>query len=278
MKEIAIYIKERFPLPLVLFLALGYGFFIIGISLTHGAFETTALLIALVTLSFTGFLLRQRITDEFKDNEHDATNYPHRPVQRGLVTKKQLIALGLVALGVELFSIFLIGGAPALAWYIPFFIYSLLMAKEFFMPAWLNRHFTLYFVLHQCIFIFCLIWSFGFLGTPLTMQTVLLATAFILALASIEIIRKFKIRHNSKGVVVADTYPAVWGTRGSMYVLVSLILAMGVLLSIGTSSFIPLAISASSLFGISLSRQNTRAIQVIGSVHFITQAIVVVVL
>ncbi len=278
MRETVTYIKERFPLPLVLLLSLGYSFFIIGISLPRLTFIEALPFLLLVTLSFTGFLLRQRVTDEFKDAEHDTNNYPDRPVQRGLINRNQLIALGAIALVLELVSIYLIGGWVALTWYIPFFLYSVLMAKEFFVSTWINQRFTLYFLFHQCIFIFCIIWSYGLFTTEVTLQSLSSAAAVIVALSSAEIIRKFEIRHNTKGKVVADTYPAVWGKRGSFLVLLSLILATGVLLGFGTQSLVPFIISVVTLLALYAVRKNTDGIRIVGTLHFITQAISVVLL
>ena len=270
MKEIGVYLKERFPFPLVLLLAVGYSLFLVGIS---APLQNSIVAAALTTLAFVAFLLRQRVTDEFKDLTPDTKNYPHRPLQRGLVSKRQLIGLGILSLTIELAAIYAIGGLHSLAWYLPVFIFTLFMSVEFFASKWLEKHFTLYFVLHQFVFVGFITWFFGTTNTSLTPAIVAAAVAFLLTMCSVEIVRKFEIRRDAKKKVVLDTYPAVWGRALSVLILAVCIVGTGALLTYATGHIFPVIVSAIAVFAITWQRKNDTSIRIIGAGAFIAQSI-----
>jgi 4-hydroxybenzoate polyprenyltransferase len=277
MGSIQTYIRERFPLPLVVLLTVGYGIFIVGISSRGVLLENKIIVTALVMLAFFAFLLRQRVTDEFKDLRHDTKNYPNRPLQRGIVTKRQLVWLGACALTLEAVSVItisIITDTPlSLAVYCGVFFYSALMSVEFFMSEWLEKHFTLYFLLHQFIFMWLITWNFSIFNTPVNLFVLGSAVSFILSLSSIEIIRKFEVRHNSNGAVVADTYPSVWGRTATILTLV-LITAVGAgLLSVALHSWLPaLSWMVIAAFISRFSRSDTM-IRLLVALLFILQSI-----
>ena len=148
MRVVFKYIQERFPIPSVLLFALGYSALSLGLSSKNNIWlqNSQGSFINLFLLSnvFFFFLLRQRAIDEFRDADHDKKYFPDRPVPRGLVSKKQILFLGLFAFAIEFVSAYAVG-QHVFGLYIIFFLYSLLMAKEFFIPRWLSKHFTIYF-------------------------------------------------------------------------------------------------------------------------------------
>ena len=99
MNKILLYIQERFPIVPVLLFAFGYAALATGISKTQPAKQLETIILFAGIFFF--FLLRQRVVDEFKDSSHDLKNFPDRPVPRGLISKKQLVYLGAVALFLE---------------------------------------------------------------------------------------------------------------------------------------------------------------------------------
>lgn len=227
------YLHQRFPLIPVFLFALGYSSLALGAGSTQNIWfsdwKLSAIRLLLFTSIFIFFLLRQRVIDEFKDFTHDLEHFPDRPFPRGLISKRQLILVGGFALTAELGSVFLLG-VKAVTAYIPVFLYSLLMAKEFFAGDWFNRHFTLYFLTHEVIFV---LFGIFFLATlnqhPLEFDTGLLLAIGILTAApmSIEIVRKFSPRSNKKGEIVEDTYSTVWGRRTTLFLLIVLTLFIG---------------------------------------------------
>ena len=270
MRGVGVYLKERFPLPLVLLLAAGYSLFLVGIS---APVDNTIMTASLTALAFTAFLLRQRVTDEFKDLTHDTKNYPTRPLQRGLVSKQQLITLGMLSLGIEFLAVFAVGGLYSLLWYLPVFIFTLLMAFEFFASNWLEKHFTLYFLLHQLVFIGFIIWFFGATNTPVSPAALASAVAFLLTMCSVEIVRKFEIRRDAKKKVVLDTYPAVWGRALSIVILAACVIGSGALLVYASGNVYPLVISVASLSVIAWQHKSDTYIRVAGAGAFIAQSI-----
>jgi hypothetical protein len=146
------YQKERFPLaaygPLIAafsYAAVGYSALERSSAAGPGWRQT---LVAFVTSLL--FFLQLRLADEFKDFEDDLHYRSYRPVQRGLVTLRELafIAVGcaasqlLLALWLSVSLLPLLG----ITW-----AYVLLMSKEFFVPSWLKRHALLYMLSHMVI-------------------------------------------------------------------------------------------------------------------------------
>lgn len=246
MRSVLLYFSERFPLPLVVVLSLSYSLLIIGISAQLSGVSIALSLLVLVALSFTGFLLRLRITDEFKDAKHDAKQYPNRPFQRGVISAQKLRLIGYGAVVLELGALVLISPFALVA-YTPVLVYSLLTAKEFFVPSWLNRHFTLYFVSHQLIFITFFAWALLVFSIPINLASLFAGIAFILAMSLFEIIRKLEYRRNKKGTIVQDSYPAVWGEATTIALIITLSIAVGVLLTLVADNLVHLFIALGSV-------------------------------
>jgi 4-hydroxybenzoate polyprenyltransferase len=147
-----IYQRERFPVfahgPLIA----AFSFAAVSLSRTlrgqPGWPNWRQLLVAFATC-FT-FFLQLRIADEFKDFEEDARYRPYRPVQRGLVTLRQLgilFACGAIvqlSLAIWLYPKLII--LLAITW-----VYLAAMSKEFFVGAWLRQRHILYMVSHMVI-------------------------------------------------------------------------------------------------------------------------------
>lgn len=256
------YFQERFPLPGVLFISVSFALFAIG---PTSSLATSSLLITftLLVVLFVALLLRQRVTDEFKDMHHDAKNYPERPYQRGLVTKNNLLVLLGIAVILELLMAFLLSGLNHFVWYLVVFVYSLLMAKEFFAGKWLEQHFTTYFIIHELIFVLIAVWIAAILELPTTFVTFSWMLAFLSIMMSIEIARKFEIRRDTKGKEVQDTYISVWGEEASRSAIELLVLTSGIALSYAEQSIsFALIASAVSLF-LNLNRPKTAKLQLL---------------
>lgn len=210
MSNIRIYLSERFPLAITSVHSLATAAFLVGIS----SGELNWQVLVLIALGFFSFMLRMRVTDEFKDSSHDDSNYPDRPVQRGIISRNQLIAIGVISLAIEIFSAlaagFFANNMAASWWYALIIGYSVLTRFEFFVPEFLDRHFNLYFLSHQAIFLVYPIWVFSMFRTEITGYSLGLGVAFVLLMASMEIMRKYEIRRNPAGEIVLDTYLAVW--------------------------------------------------------------------
>ena len=186
------YLRERFPLPTVLTLAAGTAFLLVGIATDSVQSPARWTVAGFVLAVVVAFLLRTRVTDEFKDRSHDDHHYPDRPVQRGAIDRGTLVRIGLAAFAVELGAVYATGvaagNAGAWVWYLPVVGYSALTAAEFFVPRWLARHFTLYFLSHQVIFVFFAVWAFALFSVGPSFIAVYATTGFVAAMAIVEIL------------------------------------------------------------------------------------------
>lgn len=280
MLPILIYIQERFPVIPVLLFTFGYSALAIGVASGSNPWSkdyTLAIFtLALLSSVFFFFLLRQRTIDEFRDAKHDLKNYPDRPVPRGLISKKQLLILGGFALFIEWVSVYLLG-ASLITSYVFVFAYSLLMAKEFFVSEWLNKHFTFYFLVHEIIFLlfgafFIIVINLSFLDfSPLTLSALVVLVS---APASIEIIRKFKPRYDKTGRAVADTYSTVWGRNNALLVLMGLSVSTGLgLFLIKNSIYFLLYSLLMFIAWVIFAQKSNKAAILIGAVNFLGFAI-----
>lgn len=276
MNGFSTYLRERFPLPAVLAFALGTAGLLVGFVSPYEPSGTYWAITALVALAFVAFLLRIRVTDEFKDARHDDLHYPGRPVQRGAISRPTLVIVGVVALAVEIGAVIgagMIAGTPESAlWYLAVLAHSALTAVEFFVPTWLERHFTIYFVSHQLISVWFAAWAIALFGTPVTFETVYAATGFVFALALVEVVRKFEVRTDAAGNVVADTYPAVWGRTRTLLVLAAFAFIVGERLYLANGNFAVEAIGLTAVIGIVVFRQSDSAIRAIAMLAFLATA------
>lgn len=180
------------------------------------------------------FLLRLRIFDEFKDYEHDLEYYSYRPVPRGLISKKELIAF-LIPLIILEFVIAFISGRDGIILFAISFGYSLLMLKEFYIRDWIRNHFTTYILSHEVLlfplfFYLCALngFRFIFVKNPFFWFLVIYVGSSIFLL---EITRK--VRPRDAEIASKDTYTAQYGIRGASMLL--LVISLITMISLGKS-------------------------------------------
>jgi 4-hydroxybenzoate polyprenyltransferase len=148
-----IYQNERFPflanglfLSAFAFSAISYSRICRGAT---GFVEWRSFLAAAISTIAFFFLLR--IADEFKDQKEDAQYRPFLPVPRGLISFQELRWMGAITVAV----LFLVNWwlAPQMMYLllIPFG-FLLLIANDFFVSDWLNRHWELYVFSHMFFF------------------------------------------------------------------------------------------------------------------------------
>lgn len=277
MSALNTYLKERFPIPVSSTLALATAAYLIGCFAVGIELSTKLVDLGLLALAFLSFMLRMRVTDEFKDFGHDNSNYPNRPVQRGAITKPQLVAIGVTAGTLELSTVLAfaqgIHFVEVLIWYFAVVAFSVLTRFEFFAKDFLDRHFTIYFLVHQGIFLIYPLWiavhyesSWG--GLPLGV------IGFVAVMAAMEIVRKYEIRRNPAGEVVADTYIAVWGSASFWVLLILLQLSAVLLFTISGNLWI-LVIAALSTVGLLLVRKQSETVRGVAAFAFISQSLVI---
>ena len=278
MKRVVQYLAERFPLPVTSVHALATAAMLVGISALNQPIGTQLSSTVLIALAFFFFMLRMRVTDEFKDRRHDDKNYPGRPVQRGLITKSALISIGIIALSIELVFAFIAGaiaGQPAsIIWHLSILGFSILTHFEFFAGRFLESHFNLYFGIHQLIFFLYPAWSFSIWNTELNPQTMVGALSFVGYMSAMEIVRKYEIRMDTQGNVVRDTYLTVWG-QGAFWSMFGISLVGGVGLWFTTGHLAHLIISTLVAVLLLLQKRDSKQVRAIVALGFVAQSLAV---
>lgn len=270
------YLAERFPLPVTVIHAMSTAGLLVGIAAADLPSSSRIGSSLLIAAAFLFFMLRMRVTDEFKDRRHDNHNYPNRPVQRGLISPRALISMGVTALTLELifaYSAGFISGQPiSIFWHLAILGFSVLTHFEFFAKAYLEAHFNLYFFIHQLIFLLYPVWVFSIWSTPVNPRTLAGAISFVGYMTAMEIVRKYEIRLDPKGNPVPDTYLAVWG-RGAFWIMFTLTLLGGA--GLYYSSEYPLALIVAGITAIALlvKKSDDNLVRAIVAIGFITQSI-----
>lgn len=185
--------------------------------------------------------LQLRIADEFKDYREDLEFRAYRPVQRGLVTLRQLGVLFVACAAVQLGLAWLL--APELvvlllvAW-----AYLALMSREFFVPEWLKARPVVYLLSHMLIMPLVDLFATGcdWTKSPSGRPGSLAGLGLFLCVSYangviIEIGRK--IRSPSDEERGVQTYSSLWGPRRAIAVWLGAMSTTG-LLAIAASMYI----------------------------------------
>jgi len=213
--------NERFPMANVISGALGYITMVnIGRFIGNQGFSIISWTDLLGAIAFIAHLLLLRIFDEHKDYDIDKVNHPERALSRGLITLKHLriiaLPLPLFAIGWSYFQDQGIGITFYL-WAL-MFIYSSLMAKEFFIGEWLSQKLVLYSFSHMIVsplmYLWILIGGAGELKSSIVL-TLILILSFTGGI-SYELTRKTRgTDENTK----LDAYNKHFGTKGSIAII-----------------------------------------------------------
>lgn len=228
------YLVERFSLYAVLVLGLAHVYFLMRIS--GGSIKITQYISAIVI--YLGFLIVMRFLDEFKDKDHDDEYYADRPVQRGLITLKELsLASYWVMLLLLIVTILTLNTLTYLLFVICC-VYLYLMRKEFFIRKYLRQRLMQYLVLHQVFSVFLSALIISIFGvSPLSERGAWVVAISTLMILSIEIARK--VRAPGEENRSKDTYSAYLGRVGAaLFWEINLLLIIGILIF---KNFVPLS-------------------------------------
>lgn len=162
------YLQERFPLAaysVLTALYVGGGW---AVATRDGALALHPWWhVALLALGVLLVFFHLRIFDEFKDDAKDRIAHPERLVQRGVVSKRDLFAWGVVAVVVEAAIAVFFGVNSFIVW-AAVFVFSLGMRVEFFVGSFLEPRPLTYAVTHQPIMFLLSGWIYAAAGLPLS--------------------------------------------------------------------------------------------------------------
>ena len=133
------YQKERFPM-IILTLSLFPAILSSGVVVSSHPSILKALMALIASVAY---LLHIRVIDEHRDFGHDSTHHVTRPIQTGLISKKELQKIDILAVAV-LLGIAIISGGYALLLAITMLCYSYFAGKEFFLGEKIRQYFFFY--------------------------------------------------------------------------------------------------------------------------------------
>jgi hypothetical protein len=219
-----IYQSERAPLlPIVVMAALTAGVIYNFASASLIQYFASVLITIL-------YLFQIRTSDEKKDFEHDNEYYKNRPVQRGLVSLKELQRLGNFAIFTQLliyisfldWRILIIGLTSQ--------FYAFLTRKEFYARKQLRKHLLTYNILHQ-IQLIILFFALINIMRPDKISYGLLLLFMLVNIATVELARKtmpadedsakdsYSWRFGYKGVAITQVIFAILSAGLSVYII-----------------------------------------------------------
>jgi 4-hydroxybenzoate polyprenyltransferase len=220
------YLRERFPLGaygVLTALYVGGGF---AVATRVGALPLQPWWrVGFLALGVLLVFFHLRIFDEFKDDDKDRIAHPERLVQRGVVSKRDLLFWGGGAVVAEAgIAAFL--GPTSLAWWAAVFLFSLGMRVEFFLGSFLEPRPLTYAVTHQPIMFLLSGWIYAAAGLPLARFTdgpiVWHQLAGFGGLFAFEIARK--LRAPAQETATELTYSKVHGPGRAAAVAIGLLL------------------------------------------------------
>jgi hypothetical protein len=207
------YQKERFPLAFLGFISLSG---VIGTVAILGVHDWVTIIFGtIVTITF---LFHVRVIDEIRDFTHDTEFHPDRPVQKNLISIKELKILRHISL-IIFFSISIIFSLETFILAVFLFLYSSLAGRDFFCSKKIKRYFFLYNLLNmlQLIGLQIVVYTmfkWNYLFSPIILAHI--ALVFLLS-ALLEIVRKVKLaEYETRG---KDTYSSHLGYKGSIFLL-----------------------------------------------------------
>ncbi|MGH2506210.1 MAG: UbiA family prenyltransferase [Ktedonobacteraceae bacterium] len=174
------------------------------------------------TLAAVLYLLHIRIVDEHRDFAHDTEHHITRPIQRGLISKKELRRISIVSVIIFL-GIAISFGIYPLLFSLIMLAYSYLAGKEFFIGEKIRQYFFFYNSVNliQMLLLQLFVYSIFAGAIPLT---ILLATHFLFTTVGsviFEFVRKLKIP--GQDGTGRDTYTWYLGFNNSLIIYIFLL-------------------------------------------------------
>lgn len=241
-----IYQRERFPLGRTSLLVLVFSAASVSVSAHLAGREppgwpsyAAAFLVTLL------FFFQLRVLDEIKDGEDDRRYRPERPIPRGLVTLRLIIGLGIATVPIAIAACWAID-ARLLVLLGIVWGWMLLMAFEFFAPAWLKARPFAYMVSHMLIMPAIDLLVTGFEWLPHGAAPAGLALFLLLSFTNgcvLEIGRKLWAPANEREGV--ETYSALMGpVRAGLLWIGCIAVALALLICVGLATGAPIATGA----------------------------------
>ncbi len=228
MHPLRAWMRERFPARNAVFFAVFYA---TALLIGRASVETNGPMVLSVRdiagfVAVWCFFLMLRVFDEHKDFEADAIAHPQRVLQRGLITLRDLRLVGAVAIALQLgVSVWLDAGIGVVTlWWLAAVVWSVLMAREFFVRAWLRTHLVIYALTHIVVMAILAMWIAS-MGAPRAVSAPApwaFAMLSLFAGLAFEVARK--IRAPEQEHPMADSYTQALGIAPAAGMLLGVVL------------------------------------------------------
>jgi hypothetical protein len=233
-RKFYIYQKERFPLA-VLALSLFPAILSSGAVMTT---HPTLFQMSLALVASVAYLLHIRIIDEHRDFIHDNVHHATRPIQIGIISRKELRYIDFLAIFI-LVAISVIAKQSAVIIVIIMLGYSYLASKEFFIGEKIRQYFFGYNIVNLVQMLLMQVFVYTIFSNPFPLSKLTIFHFLFTSVGTIifEFVRKLKIPgEDGSG---KDTYTYYLGFDKSMIIY-------QILLIINASLFFLVATTISS--------------------------------
>lgn len=213
------YQKERFPM-----IILAFSLFPALLSSGVVVFSHPSILKAIMALvASIAYLLHIRVIDEHRDFGHDNTHHISRPVQTGLISRKELQKIDIIAIFV-LLGIAALSGGYAILLAIVMLFYSYLAGKEFFLGEKIRQYFFFYNSINLVQMLLMQVFVYLIFTNALSLNALLVAHFLFTTVGTIifEFVRKLKIPGDDG--TGKDTY--TWHLGFSNSIVIYIVLAL----------------------------------------------------
>jgi hypothetical protein len=259
--KLHVFQKERFPLRILLFTTASS-------ILSSAAVSPSKPSLVLMILAFVStllFIYHVRVIDESRDMELDSSLHPERPVQRGIISLKELFFTTIIGLAICI-GIAIYAGLPSMVITLAILVFTTFAWRDFFAKKFFSTRPVLYHIINSPQMILVQ-WNIYAIYTESFQITWLMLLQLLLVYNSIfiiEVVRKIK----APVIDTADTYSASMGTSKSIYFSIFMVFSgfaiFSLLLSgLGTLNGMNIFLGAlvSVIFiGIMLSHSKTKTI------------------
>ena len=214
LKRFNIYQKERFQIAILLFTTISVVLSSAAVVLKpeEAIFNHwIEIIIGLITSLL--FMFHIRVLDEHKDYDFDLKYHKDRPVQKRIISLKELLFINLIGL-IILFSINIINSVKATIFLLFAFGYTLIAGKEFFIRNWIRKRFFLYNFVNLLQLLFLQFYLYSIIEPNFSFSDPILSLHFVFVLFNVgllEFARKLKTK--SEENEAQDTYSAKLGIK-----------------------------------------------------------------
>ena len=209
-----IYQKERFPITILIFTTIAVVLSSLAVVISpQDKISNYFLEIIISSITLILFLFHIRVIDEYRDFKFDSKYHAERPVQRRIVSLKELFIISIIGLIIQvLLNIFI--SRKAFTFWLLSFTYTIISGKDFFIGNWIRKRFFLYNIINMFQMLFLQFYLYSLFNPNFSFGNPLLLAHFVFVmfnLGLLEFARKLKTK--SEETAGRDTYSSRLGIK-----------------------------------------------------------------